>query len=348
MDRLPLETQTLYAELIDRLLIHEAHRTIGSVPGSFTTKSVKGRDYLYFQYADAGSTVRQIYLGALNEQLAEFERRYREALVSEADEAVSIGRLAAQLRAGGALTTDMPSARVLRGLADAGLFRLGGVLVGTHAFVALGNLLGVHWSGASLRTMDADLAATRVLDVAVPEMPTDVPGVLESLEMGFLPVPKLNHKEPSTSYKVRGQGLRVDLLTPSVRPKGPVPIHRLSAAAQPLKFLDFLMESPAQAAVVNCGATLVNVPDPARFSLHKLIIASERSSTEHVKRAKDLWQAGQVLRVLLDERPSDLWLALENLESRGPGWQRRLTSGIKQLSATEADVGARLVEMRAG
>lgn len=348
MDRLPLETQTLYAELMDRLAIHEVQRSIGSVQGTFTTKKVKGLEYLYFQYTDPGSSVRQIYLGPLTEELADFERRYREARASKSSEEASLGRLAALLRAGGALTTDVPSARVVRGLADAGLFRLGGVLVGTHAFVALGNLLGVRWSGASLRTMDVGVAATRVLDIAVPDLPADVPGVLESLEMGFLPVPKLNPTEPSTSFKVRGQGLRVDLLTPAMRSGRAVSIHRLSAAARPLKFLDFLMESPSRAAIVNGGATLVNVPDPARFALHKLIISSERPSTEHAKRAKDLCQASQLLDVLLDERPSDLWLALEDLESRGRGWRSRLKRGVSALAGSEPEPAARLQGMLAG
>ena len=33
----------------------------------------------------------------------------------------------------------------MRALADAGVFRLGGILVGSYAFQILGNLLGVAW-----------------------------------------------------------------------------------------------------------------------------------------------------------------------------------------------------------
>ena len=43
MNRLPLETQTLYAELVEQLTVLEAQRAIGHLPGCFTLKTVKGR-----------------------------------------------------------------------------------------------------------------------------------------------------------------------------------------------------------------------------------------------------------------------------------------------------------------
>jgi len=43
MNRLPLETLTLYAELVEQLTVLEAQRAIGHLPGCFTLKTVKGR-----------------------------------------------------------------------------------------------------------------------------------------------------------------------------------------------------------------------------------------------------------------------------------------------------------------
>jgi len=43
MERLSLETQTLYAELMERLAALEVHRTIAHLPGSFASKEVKGK-----------------------------------------------------------------------------------------------------------------------------------------------------------------------------------------------------------------------------------------------------------------------------------------------------------------
>ena len=42
MEKLSLETQTLYAEFLERLTAVEARRSIGRLSGSFTTKTVKG------------------------------------------------------------------------------------------------------------------------------------------------------------------------------------------------------------------------------------------------------------------------------------------------------------------
>ena len=209
MQRQAIEVQTIYAELLEQLAVHEAHRAIGHLPGGFVTKTLKGNKYYYFQYLEPGGAKRQVYLGRKDATLDAVVRRFESEREGIAEDQTSIRRLCALLRAGGAMTTDAPSARVIRGLADVGVFRLGGVLVGTHAFVVLGNVLGVRWSGTGLRTQDVDVAAERRMSVALPGEGADIPETLESLEMGFLPVPGLDPASPTTSFKVRGRGLRV-------------------------------------------------------------------------------------------------------------------------------------------
>ncbi len=215
MKLLPLTTQTAYAELLDQLVVLDAHRSIGHAPGTFVTKTIRERTYFYFQYSTPGGSAKQVYVGPQTPKLEALVKRFateRDAIRADRE---LIHSLCAVLRAGGAATTDAPSARVIGALADAGVFKLGGVLVGTHAFLVLGNVLGVRWSGAHDRTQDVDVAATRTLEIAVPELEADVPTALENLGMGFLPVPGFSPKHPSTSFSVRRQGLRVDLVTPT-------------------------------------------------------------------------------------------------------------------------------------
>ena len=330
----PIEIQTLYAELLEQLAAYEAQRGIGHLPGGFVTKSLKGHTYYYFQYLEPGGAKRQVYLGRQDAVLDAVVKRFESAREDVAEDQSSIQRLCALLRTGGALATDAASARVIRGLADSGVFRLGGVLVGTHAFMVLGNVLGVSWSGAGIRTQDVDVAAERRMGIAMPGEEADVPAALESLEMGFLPVPGLDAASPTTSFKVRGQGLRVDLLAPSpTSDQGPLMIHRFSAAALRLRFLDYVMEGAIRAAVINGGGVSVVVPDPARFALHKLIVAGERPAMQAAKRDKDLWQASQVLEVLTADRPGDVVPAWEALVARGSGWERRVRAGLEGVSA---------------
>ena len=333
MERMPLEVQNLYTELLDRLSAIETRRSIGHVPGTFVTKKVTGEAYYYFQYSDPGGIKRQLYIGRRDDSLDKVVKSYQEARALFEEAAAGVQRLCALLRAGGALLTDSASARVLRALSDGGVFRLDGVLVGTHAFLVLGNVLGVRWKGESIRTQDIDIAAEPSLSIAFPGPGSDIPGVLEALQMGFLPVPQLDPRKPSTSFIVRGKGLRLDLLTPlrGRRVQKPVFIPRLKAAAQAVPFLDFLITRPMRGAVVDGGGILVNVPDPARFAIHKLIVSGEREAVMHTRREKDLNQATQVFSILLEDRPGDIRVAWEEIQSHGRGWVKRVRNGVSAL-----------------
>src|SRR5262249_47482982 len=268
--------------------------------------------YLYWQASQPGGRTKQFYLGRRTPALERLVGRFRRARTEIAPDLARIRTLAAQLRAGSANVTDGASGRVVRALAESGLFDAGGVLVGTHAFAVLGNVLGVRWGSGSLRTQDVDLASStgRDVDVAVPDVKTNVPSVLESLDMGFLPVPPLDARHPSTSFKVRGRSLRVDLLCPKrASSDRAVFLERFNAAAQPLAYLDYVLETPERAVLIDGGASLVNVPAPARFAFHKLLIAPLRPAAFHTKTDKDVMQAEEVLETLIAERPGDLLLA---------------------------------------
>ena len=334
MVRQPAETQTLYAELSERLRVFEGARSFASLAGAFTKKPVRGADYWYFKSSAGPSGQREYFVGPDNRETRAVMKACT-AGRSEAQAAVAaIERLCAMLRQGGAMLTDSPSARVIAGLGSAGMFRLGAVIVGTHACSVLGNILGVRWQ-SELRTQDIDPAANRVLHVAVPQPDADVPRALDALNMGFLPVPGLNPKSPETSFKVRGQTLRLDLLTPARGPRDgkPVLIPRFKAAAQPLELLDYLLEAAVAAPLVNGGATLVNVPDPARFALHKLIVSGHRQVFEQTKAGKDRQQAAEIISALYEDRRGDIGLAVEALKERPAAWRIRLKRELAKLPA---------------
>ena len=345
MDCMPLEIQTLYAELMEQLIAFETHRSIGKLPGTFTTKGVKGEIYHYFQYSEPGGGKRQVYLGKESPSLRKIVERFHEERESYQPDRESIQRLCALLRTGGAMVTDTASTRVIRSLSEAGMFHLGGVLVGTNAFIVMGNLLGVRWDKAALRTLDIDIAGSATMEIALPEIRADIPEALASLEMGFLPAGPLNPKDPSTSFKVRGKPLRVDLLTPKRNrsSSGAITLPRFNAAAFQLPYLDYLIENPVKGAAVNGGGALVNIPDPARFAYHKLLTAGERSVTEHTKVAKDQLQAAQLFEFLLEERPEDVRMAREEILNRGKGWMKKVADGVKKLENRYPDLDCSLL-----
>lgn len=348
MRSLPLETQTLYAELLEHLIAVESARSVGRLGGTVTEKHIRGETYLYWQASVPGGKVKQFYLGPKSRDLTKTVEGIVRKQQGAAPDITRARRLVAQLRVGGINKTDSASGRVIRSLADAGVFHAGAVLVGTHAFVALGNLLGVSWESGSLRTQDVDLATSPEadIDVAVPEIEADIPSILESLAMGFLPVPPLNPKRPSTSFKVRGQSLRVDLLAPRIgKSEAPIPIPRFKAAAEPLDFLGYILESPERAAVIDGDGTLVNVPAPARFGLHKLVVSTLRTATFQTKAEKDVLQAIQVLDAVVELRAGDIALAWEAIAQRGKRWVAVARRGLARLRARAPELHASVLAL---
>ncbi|WP_277057897.1 nucleotidyltransferase domain-containing protein [Trichlorobacter lovleyi] len=329
LDELSIETRTLFAELMERLAVREAQRNIGNLEGSFSTKSINGRDYLYFQHYVAGGTKRSICLGQKTAALEELVRQHKIEHTENQQDPIGIRELCAQLKAGRIATASHPVARVIRELADSAVFRVGGVLIGTHAFGCIGNLLGVRWDETTLGTLDIDVAAERNVSIAVPGIRADIPKALESLSMGFFPVPRLNPAHPSTTFAVRKSPLRVDLLTPKIsQSEDPVFIPRLNAAAQPLSHLDYLITDPIPCCVINGDAIAVMVPQPLVFGLHKLIVSQLRDVTSGAKTHKDLYQAYQILSYFDRERPFELQQSWKELISKGGAWKKRAEAGL--------------------
>jgi hypothetical protein len=82
---------------------------------------------------------------------------------------------------------------------------------------------------------------------------------------------------------------------------------------------------------VDGGGVLVNVPDPARFAIHKLIVSGEREVVMHTRREKDLNQAAQVFSILIEDRPGDIRIAWKEIRSHGKGWVKRVQHGVSAL-----------------
>lgn len=343
VNELSIETRTLFAELMERLAVREAQRNIGNLDGSFSTKNISGRDYIYFQHYVAGGTKRSICLGqktaALEELISQHKLEHQENL----QDPIGIQELCAQLKAGRITTASHPVARVIRELADSSVFKVGGVLVGTHAFGCIGNVLGVRWDETTLGTQDIDVAAERNVSIAIPGVKADIPKALESLSMGFFPVPRLNPKHPSTTFAIRKSSLRIDLLTPKIgKSEDPVFIPRLNAAAQPLSHLGYLIEEPIPCCVINGEAIAVMVPQPLKFGLHKLIVSQLRDVTSGAKAHKDLHQAYQILSYFDRERSFELREAWKALINKGGAWRKRAEAGLAAMQifgALTTDLG---------
>jgi hypothetical protein len=340
MREIDFQTKALYAELLDQMQALEALKTVADLKGSFLVRKNNGKDYVYFQHYAIGGHLEQVYVGKLDDKAERLMRDHAEGKTDVHAARENSRRLALQISAVRGMATDKSMARVIQGLAEAGVFKLGGVLVGTHAYKTIGIMLGVLWTSDTMATLDIDIAAPRSVSVAIPMITADIPAAIDSLKMGFIPVPAMDLKQHSTSFMVRRSSLRLDLLTPkTTKSSAPVVIPRFNCAAMPLDYLSFLIESPVEAVLVDSTPVLVNVPQPARYALHKLIISQVRDSSRNTKSDKDLHQAYQLLSLLHTIRPDDIQLAWENLIGRGPKWKKPVEKGMAAMERRFGKLG---------
>ena len=185
--------QAAYAELLEVTRHQELARSVENLSGSFNRKTVKGSTYWYYQYTEGGA-LRQIFVGKDSEELQSLVARARTKDTSQLD------RLAKGAIALGCSAATPAHFRIVRRLNEIGFFRAGGVLVGSHAFLAYGNALGVAW-GDLARTQDIDFAhAGSNIGLALPTtLQIETRTAVESLESGFLPAPGFQPWAPTST-----------------------------------------------------------------------------------------------------------------------------------------------------
>jgi hypothetical protein len=327
--------QTAYAGLAQAARQHDLNRSIADLPGGFVKKTIKGIDYCYYQFKLPDGAPQQIYIGPDDAATRELIARRNDPATQQARRHLLTMSEAAMAYGCAAVTPK--HARVLARLADYGLFRAGGVLVGTHAYLAYQNRLGVIWSGGQT-TVDLDFAHTgKNISVAInDDLKIDGHAAIESLKMGFLPV------NNGTRYVKQDEpDFDLDFLTCLHRNgDAPVPMRQLNLTLQPLKFMEFSMEEPVVSVLVSSlGPIVVNVPRPERYALAKLVLYRERlEGTQPEKAAKDLMQAATLVDYFSQRDPDALQDAWQDLLARGPGWRSRAKAGLQALSERHPEI----------
>ncbi len=331
MKALPESTSLLYSQILTQCLR-------GSVPNargiSFSSKTIKGTKQWYLQLV-VGEQRTQHYIGPDSKELRTLIDKEKTQPKIFEDEIKLRQQLISMAIAGGAQTLSADVVRVFELLERAGTFLAGGVVVGSHAFALYGNMLGVTWDQASLRTHDIDIASNKSSKILLGIEDKDVnlkQALLES-NLGFFEVPALSNKSPSTTFSLRGKELSVDLLTPMLGKPNSDPTHIsfLNTYAAPVRFLEYLLEDVQQAIIIAKNGILVNVPAPARFALHKLVVSERRDVASQTKSKKDIDQAVQLLDWLQQTRPGDVSLAYESAKKMPTKFLQQLDKIIHDL-----------------
>jgi hypothetical protein len=329
MDALPLSqiAQTAYIDLL-RLLQDDQVAALRGTPRLLE----QGRRRYWYDMYRLGDEVRRRYIGEdtpeLRARLAAISTLKAEAKGRETTRT----RLVRLLRAEGVRGLERDSAALIRAMAQAGVFRLGGTLVGTVAFRLYECELGVRMTSDQLAsTLDMDIASFSRLSLALQDSVSE-PLAKVFADFKFDAVPALD-QATVWRWKQGASGQMVEFLTPSFEDDERVQdLPALGVSAQALHHLNFLIASPIKAIVTYRSGVLIQIPTPERYAIHKLIVADRRrDGPDSFKSRKDREQARWLVHVLAEDRPDELAEVYEDALSRGPKWRERIEASLKRL-----------------
>lgn len=326
MKFLPETTQTAYSTLLQKL---EDSRFALLNNVGFTEKVVSGKAYWYCQYTDISGARKQRYIGPDSPET----KAIMDSVISNNTLNSTIiadrKRLVAMISAGcGNMEKGRP-AKIIEKLSDAGVFDAGGMLIGSYAFSCYGNMLGVEFDEAMRRTEDMDVAYDRSIEIGfVRDVRTDISDAAPEM----VEPRQINPWVPPYEM-IAPDGFKIEFLTSRTDPsdKAPIKVERFNVNAHPLEFLDYLIKDTVEAAVLYGAGILVNVPDAARFAIHKLAVSQLRPASRPEKSRKDLMQATALIEYFLDENPGALILAADDAKQRGDMLYSFIEQGIKSM-----------------
>ena len=337
---IPIVLQTAYADLLDRCGLAAFSHAFAE-DGVFTSKTVRGRRYWYFQVTEEDSTRKQLYVGPETPELLERIRVHKEARGEQRDRRTLVSTL---VRSARLPRPEAPIGQIVEALAEAGIFRLRGVLIGTVAYQTYAAMLGTRLPRAALKTTDVDIAQFKNVSVAVEEKTPAVLDTLRKVDPSFRAIPHLRDQHSVTTYATKA-GLRVEFLTPNEGPEtdDPAPLPALSTDAQPLRFLDFLIRDPEPAVLLHGQGVYVMVPSPQRYAVHKLILARRRQLGT-AKIEKDLQQAEALFEILVRKRRGELSAVWHEAVGRGKKWRQLIGEGLGLIDADVRDSTLKAVD----
>jgi len=307
---------------------------VSDIRGTPTRVERSGKVYWYDTYR-IGSDVKKRYIGEDSEELRDRLEKHETLKARREERRRNRTRLVRLLRAEGFLGLDAATGSLLSAMGASGVFRLGGTIVGTHAFRLYEGELGVRFDmDMTAQTDDIDIASFSRLSLVLED--TAAPPLERVFtDFDFTPLPSLSANRTWRWKQTRGDTL-VEFLTPAFgADEGVRELPALGVDAQGLHHLNYLIAEPIKAAVTYRSGVLVQIPQPERFAIHKLIVADRRRPGDDVlKSEKDRHQAAFLIQVLAEDRPDELRDAYEDALSRGPKWKSRIEASLQRMPET--------------
>ena len=323
-------SQTKYQEL--KQLARSQRRILSGTPGTLKQRTQSGNKYWVREYIRVDGKKTDEYIGPV----ASVEQKAVDRLAREIEAAKALAAGSAQLRLLGYQRLDKKPASVLEVFFNRGLIQAGLTLVGSHAYGAILNELGINAPG--YKTQDIDMARGRRLEIALAKS-SNLQSLLKETGLEFFPVPGMPSHKPSASFKLPGaETLAVDLLVPGSKTGEIVRVDELGAYAQVIRYLDYLVRDGMSSVALSSNQVIpIAVPSPERFAVHKLFSSQSRSSANRDKASKDLAQAALLTAALEEETPGKLQDACRAFPAAGRAAVKRGASAAAKLLDAHPD-----------
>lgn len=216
--------------------------------------------------------------------------------------------------------------KVLKRLEKAGVLK-DVILIGSWCMPFYKDYFGGTKYSAAIKTRDIDFL---VPTPSKTKTKTDIPRLLKDL--GFV----VGFKGSEGYIQLEHADLIIEFLVPE-KGRGsdkPYQLPQFGLNAQPLRFLDLLILDTIK---VKIEGIEVNLPHPANFALHKLIIFQRRTKQEKI--IKDRNAAIEILRALINKGETAIIKRVYN--SMIPKWRKKVIKGLEE--AKERDIFSALV-----
>lgn len=348
MKHIDFAFRTIYAELSQRCQ-DDAFIADFSAEGRFVPMVKDGRKYWYFDRPGVNGTKQRKYVGPDHDaSIRERVEKFAELKSNAKDRRSLVRSLVNHARLPG---PDRFTGDIIQAMAEAGFFRMRGVLVGTVAFHCYSGLLGVELPSVHMQTTDTDFAQFHSISNSVGDQMPPILDVLRKVDLTFAEVMHSMNGRKHSQFANR-ERYKVEFLTPNrgsdENAAEPARMASLgSTGAQPLRFLDFLIHEPVRAVLLHKAGSSILVPSPERYALHKLIVSSRRKSDAEScginKAEKDVHQATILMDALVSTRRcDDLALAFDEAWIRGGAWREALKRGFSSIK--EDRIRKRIIE----
>ena len=316
MKTITLMHHTIFADLKEKALDASFDEQYPE-NGSFVARTIRNKVFWYYKgYTAEGDKQDKYVEPADNQEITMRVEEFRRSKVGYKERRSLVMSLKRVLPSPDPFVGDL-----IEALWKAGLFRLRGILIGTIAYQTYAGLLGVRLPAAVVRTDDVDFAQFHSISFLVKDTMPPALETLQSVDRSFRALPHRSDARATTVF-INARKFKVEFLTPNRGSNDymgrPAKMPALGgAAAEPLRYLDFLIYEPIDSVLLHKAGIPVTVPAPQRYAVHKLIVSNVRGKRE--KSRKDFEQAGFLIEALMhNSMQFDLGLAWMEAWDREP------------------------------